>query len=261
MILPLWRAARLGLHLGYGVAAAAVVLPWLGESQRAALIRRWSAHILHILDVRLQAEGMLPTADPRPALFVANHVSWLDIWAINAVRPVRFVAKSEVRRWPIIGWLSERAGALFIERGRRHDVARVSSAGAEALRGGHSVCVFAEGTTSDGTRLYPFKSALLQSAVEAGTPVWPVALRYHDEAGRPNTAVAYAGETTLVQSLRAVLAQRETVVRLIFAEPISVTGRDRRALAQAAQDAIATLARLPVHVAPERPADPRDGLP
>ncbi|MCX7627328.1 MAG: 1-acyl-sn-glycerol-3-phosphate acyltransferase [Methylophilaceae bacterium] len=255
MIVRLWRLARLGLHFGYGVVAACV-LPWLGQRQRRSLVQSWSAHILHILNVRLQVEGMLPTASHPPALFVANHISWLDIWAINAVHPMRFVAKSEVRAWPIIGWLSEKVGVIFIERGRRHDTARVSGVGAEALRQGHSVCVFAEGTTSDGTHLYPFKSSLLQSAVDAGALVWPIALQYRDTHGRLNTAVAYTGDVTMFQSLCAVLAQREIVVRLIFAEPMPAVQRDRRTLTRAAESAIAALAHLPVRATPETTVDP-----
>lgn len=243
--------------MGYGVATAALVLPRLDDAGRKRLIRNWSAHVLHILNVRLEVDGMLPTVDSRPVMLVSNHVSWLDIWAISSVRAVRFVAKSEVRSWPVIGWLSEKAGVIFIERARRHDTARVSGAGAAALLGGDSLCVFPEGTTSDGTHMYPFRSSLLQSAVDAAAPVWPVALHYPGKNGGFNTEVAYAGDTTMLQSLRAVLAQREIVLRLTFAEPINPAGRDRRELAQAAENIISSLACLPVRAGPETPS----GLP
>lgn len=252
MIVPLWRISRLALHVTYGVATAALVLPRLDDAKRERLIRNWSAHVLRILNVRLEVDGMLPTVDSRPVMLVANHVSWLDIWAINSVRVVRFVAKSEVRDWPVIGWLSEQVGVIFIERARRQDTARVSGAGVEALLGGDSLCVFPEGTTSDGTHMYPFKSSLLQSAVDANAPVWPVALHYPGKNGGVNSAVAYAGDTTLMQSIRAILAQREIIVRLTFAEPIAPEGRDRRELAQTAESVISSLARLPVRVVPER---------
>lgn len=257
MIVPLWRLSRLALHVGYGVATAALVLPRMDDARRKRLIRNWSAHVLRILNVRLEMNGMLPTVDSRPVMLVANHVSWLDIWAINSVRVVRFVAKSEVRDWPVIGWLSQQVGVIFIERARRHDTARVSGAGVEALLGGDSLCVFPEGTTSDGTQMYPFKSSLLQSAVDAAAPVWPVALHYPGKNGGANTAVAYAGDTTFFQSMRAVLAQREIVVRLIFAEPICPEGLDRRELARAAESVISSLACLPVRAAPGTPS----GLP
>jgi 1-acyl-sn-glycerol-3-phosphate acyltransferase len=252
----IWRLSRLTLHLGYGLAVAALVLPRLQGPRRERLISGWSAHVLRILNVRMVITGMLPTVDARAVLFVANHVSWLDIWAINTVRSVRFIAKSEMRDWPVIGWLSKKTGVIFIERARRHDTSRVSVAGAEVLRGGDCLCVFPEGTTSDGTHLYPFKSSLLQSAVDAVAPVWPVAVSYPMQDGTPNTAVAYAGDTTLAQSMHAILGQREIVVQLIFAPPILPHGLDRRDLAQTAEQVISSLVRLPVRAAPGKPSDP-----
>jgi 1-acyl-sn-glycerol-3-phosphate acyltransferase len=250
-----WRLSRLALHLGYGIAIAVLVLPHLQGSRRQRVIGTWSAHVLHILKVRLIVTGMLPTVDERAMLFVANHVSWLDIWAINAVRTVRFIAKAELRAWPVIGWLSQQAGTIFIRRARRHDTSRVSVAGAEALRGGDCVCVFPEGTTTDGTCIYPFKSSLLQSAVEAQAPVWPVALRYVRDDGSANTAVAYAGDTTMKQSLWSILGQHEIFAHLTFAQPIQPEGRNRRQLAQAAEEVISSLARLPVRAAPGTASD------
>lgn len=228
-----------------------LVLPRLQGTRREQLVSHWSAHILRILNVKLTVSGTVPTAEMSAALFVSNHISWLDIWAINTVRTVRFVAKSEVRSWPVIGWLAEQAGVIFIERSRRHDTSRVSGAGASALRGGDCLCVFPEGTTSDGTHLYPFRSSLLQSAVDAGAPVWPIALQYPLPGGSPNTAIAYAGDTSLAQSMKAVLSQREITLHLKFSEPIHPAGRDRRVLAQQAEAAIASLARLPVRATPE----------
>lgn len=256
----IWRLSRLALHLGRGVAVAALVLPRLQGVRREQVISDWSAHVLRILNVRMVVTGMPPTADARAVLFVANHVSWLDIWAISTVRGVRFVAKSEMRDWPVIGWLSKKTGVIFIERARRHDTSRVSVAAAAVLRGGDCLCVFPEGTTSDGTHLYPFKSSLLQSAVDTGAPVWPVAVRYPMQDGTPNTAVAYAGDTTMAQSMHAILGLREIVVQLTFAAPILPHGRDRRELAQVAETVISSLVRLPVRAAPGTPSGRPDAV-
>jgi 1-acyl-sn-glycerol-3-phosphate acyltransferase len=214
------------------------------------LISRWSAHILQILNVRLTISGTIPTHESPAALFVANHVSWLDVWAINTVRTVRFVAKSEVRQWPVIGWLSEQAGVIFIERARRIDTSRVSGIGASALREGYCLCVFPEGTTSDGTHIYPFKSSLLQSAVDAGSWVWPIALRYQLPDGAINTAIAYAGETSLAESMAVILSQPQIHLHLDFSAPIPTEGLDRRELARRTEAIIASAARLPVRGAP-----------
>lgn len=232
------------------MALAAVVLPQLRGLRRERLISRWSAHILRILNIKLIVSGTAPAADSPAALFVANHISWLDIWAINSIRSVRFVAKSEVRGWPVIGWLSKKAGVIFIERDRRRDTSRVSGAGAEALHKGDCLCVFPEGTTSDGTHIYPFRSGLLQSAVDAGALVWPIALRYPLPNGMPNTAIAYAGDTSMAQSMKAILSHKEIILHLRYAQPIHPDGRGRRALAQQAEAAIASLAHLPVRGAP-----------
>lgn len=232
-----------------------MVLPRLHGSRREQLISRWSSHILQILNVNLTVSGTIPTNETAATLFVANHISWLDIWAINTVRTVRFVAKSEVRRWPVIGWLSEQAGVIFIERARRIDTSRVSGIGAAALREGHCLCVFPEGTTSDGTHIYPFKSSLLQSAVDAGSLVWPIALRYQLPDGTINKAIAYAGETSMAESMTAILSQPKIHLHLDFASPIPANGLDRRELARRAENIIASAARLPVREAPETISD------
>lgn len=252
-----WRTLRLTLHLGYGVALATLVLPGRHGRPREQLISRWSGQILHILNVKLVVSGVRPALDGPASLFVSNHISWLDIWAINAVRCVRFVAKSEVRHWPVIGWLSEKAGVIFIERSRRHDTSRVASVGANALRHGDCLCVFPEGTTSDGTHLHPFRSSLLQSAVDANTKVWPISLQYRLPNGEPNTAVAYAGDTSLMQSMKAILAQPEIVLHMEFAEPLPAGSGNRRELAQQAEAAIVSLAHLQVRGTPGIPVDPQ----
>ena len=158
-----------------------------------------------------------PHRSPRPrpihtaaaAPDVANHISWIDIWAIKQAFPVNFVAKSEVRDWPVIGWLAQRVGTLFIERARRHDTGRTASSMEEGLRQNACLCLFPEGTTTDGTELKPFKTGLLQSAINTESTVWPVALRYPRADGGINTAIAYDGDTTLLESMLAVLKQRE----------------------------------------------------
>src|SRR5690606_17497009 len=118
----------------------------------------------------------------------------------------RFVAKAELRRWPVVGWMSRAAGTLFIERERKRDALRVVHQLAQALRDGHSVVVFPEGTTGDGATLLPFHANLLQAAIATGTPVQPVVLRYSDAAHRFSPAVQYLGATTLVRSAWRVLS-------------------------------------------------------
>ncbi len=250
------RLVRFGLHLIQGVLLASFVLPWLSTAARARVISRWSAKILRILALRYHVRGTPPAARGG-LLFVANHVSWLDIWLLLALRAVRFVSKSEVRGWPVIGWLAAQTGTLFIERTRRLHTATINEQIATALGAGNDVAMFPEGTTTDGLHLKAFHASLLQPAVDLGAQVVPVAIRYVLPDGRTDTTPAYHGDTTLLQSLRAILARRELEAEVAYLAPIDARGKTRRELAQAAQAAIAAALNLPApHRESETPVDP-----
>lgn len=117
---------RLGFHLAEGLLTMLLVFPFIGERRKERLARRWSRRLLGILKVRLTVGGEVPGPESGNLLLVANHVSWLDIYSLLAVRSLRFVSKAEVRQWPVLGWLVERAGTLFLERGKRADAVRVN---------------------------------------------------------------------------------------------------------------------------------------
>lgn len=171
-------------------------------------------------------------------MLVANHVSWLDIFAIDAVVPVRFVAKSEIRGWPLLGWLTEQAGTIFIRQARRHDTLRVNATVAAALAKGDIFAVFPEGTTSDGTALGNFHSSLTQPALDAHALVQPVALRYTRADGTLCTGVSYAGERTLRDTLIEITAEAAIDVEVTFLPPLETRGRHRREITRAAAEAI-----------------------
>ncbi len=109
---------------------------------------------------------------------MGNHVSWIDIHALNSVRAVRFVSKAEVREWPIFGWLAAKGNTLFIDRTKRHDTGRIVDIATNSLIAGDCLCYFPEGTTTDGTELKVFKGSLMQAAINAKKPIWPFAIRY-----------------------------------------------------------------------------------
>jgi 1-acyl-sn-glycerol-3-phosphate acyltransferase len=178
-------------------------------------------------------------------MLAANHVSWLDVYALISVCPARFVAKSEIRNWPLLGWLSQNAGTLFIERTKRSDTARINQDINNALTIGDRVAVFPEGTTSDGTVLRHFHASLLQPAVIDETWLYPVAVRYHDSTGQISQAAAYV-EVSLLGSLQQILRQPWIEVELIFSDPVNSVGKNRRELARFAEHAIATALSLPV---------------
>jgi 1-acyl-sn-glycerol-3-phosphate acyltransferase len=168
-------------------------------------------------------------------MFVANHISWSDIHALNSIVPLRFIAKSEIKGWPIFGYLAIKANALFIDRSKRHDAARIVDATAKSLSEGDNLCLFPEGTTTDGSEMRHFKSSLIQAAIQADATIWPVAIHYPHPHGGRNTLIAYAGETTLTESMQQVLMQKDPIVELHFLAPITLKNlteqeKDRRAL-------------------------------
>lgn len=167
-----------------------------------------------------------------------------------------FVAKAEIRSWPLVGWLASQTGTLFVARDRRRDTGRVLSDVELALRQRRNLCLFPEGTTTDGSELKPFKPSLLQAAVKTGALLWPVAIRYPAVDGGINRAIAYCGNITFWQSLRAVLRQKELLIELYFAEPLPASGQDRQHLAQQARQSIASLLHLPPHAASDIPGGP-----
>ncbi len=252
-LVALFRAARLALHLGCGLALA-VAYPWFSAAARRRILQRWSAVLLKILNIRIEL-----AASDQPehgGLIVSNHVSWLDVFVLNAIVPMRFVAKSEVRRWLAIGWLCTRAQTLFIERGKARSAARVNACMSELLRGGESLAVFPEGTTTDGSALAPFHASLLQPAIDANATVYPLALRYQDEHGAHSMAAAYIGDQSFGASLWRILHTPALHVHVAATPPLQARGMDRRCLAQAAQQHIGTALECLHATAPARTAVP-----
>ena len=242
--IQIYRYLRLILHLFAGLLTVALLFPAYDRERRWRAIQRWARGILSILNVALEVRGT-PPEGTRPLLGVSNHVSWLDIYAIHAAWRVRFVAKSEVRGWPAIGWLSARTGTLFIERGRRRHAADINRAIHEAFALGDAIAVFPEGTTTDGTELRRFHASLLQPAVDENALVVPVALRYVNADGSVDVRPSFVGDTSLMQSIVAIVSHRRIRAEVVFLAPIDTTGRNRRKLAAAAQAAIANALRLP----------------
>lgn len=257
----LLRFVRLSLHLALGLFKAGVLFGFYSLPARDRAISDWSARLLKILGVRLEA-GTLPEFT-HGVLLVSNHISWLDIFIIHATKRVHFVSKHEVRSWPVVGWLAWRAGTLFIQRARKSDTARINQEMHELLCNGAWVAVFPEGTSTDGRKLLRFLPSLLQPAVDENLPVLPAALQYRTPDGSFTDAAAYADNISFFSSLWKILGQREIVARLMFGLP--VRGAHRRELAEAAYASIAGMlgflptsssASAPGGNRPEKPADP-----
>lgn len=250
------RAARLIAHLFRGLAILTFRFPKLTARRREHEIQRWSRQLLRILHVRVRCVDEPPNW-PARTMLVANHISWLDIFAILSVVPSVFVAKEEIRGWPFIGRLVAMSGTLFIQRGSKRHARVTSDVIGNALRSGTIVAFCPEGTTTDGTHLLKFHAALFQPAIDAAATLQPVALAYRDHRGLTTFAAAYVGEINLVQSVFSIAAEPGMRVELRFTQPLDATGGERRALAAQCHALIHAALELPAaHTAPARSSDP-----
>ncbi len=239
-LVVVFKLVRVLWHALAGYFTIVFVFPRLAPTAREARVQAWAQGLLRVLGLTLQVRGE-PVAQG-PALVVANHISWLDILALHAGRHCRFVAKSDVHHWPLIGRMATGAGTLYIERESRRDALRVVHHMADSLRAGQVLAVFPEGTTSDGVSLLPFHANLLQAAIAADAPVQPVALGYIDRAtGQRSLAPLYIGDDTLVGSVWRTLISAPITVTLHYGVPQTCDGRDRRVWAVDLRAAIGDL--------------------
>jgi len=220
----LLKAGGLVLLFGAGLLLSALLvhpLLWLGgvraQGLRDRVVRTWFRGFLWICRVQVSITG---TATQAPALFVANHMGWLDILVLGACLPVSFVAKAEVKRWPVVGWLCASADTLFVERGNLHSTAQISRSILRTLQRGRSVLLFPEGTSTDGSVVKPFRRRLFRPALEAACPTQAVTLLYPKAGYRCNPAVRYAGDDTLWHSVLSILSAPRIEAQLVFAPPL-----------------------------------------
>jgi 1-acyl-sn-glycerol-3-phosphate acyltransferase len=233
---------RLILHLFAGMATCAFIFPRLDAEGRTQRIKDWSAKLLAICGVRVTvnyAEGAEGVEMAHHALIVANHLSWLDIFVINSMKPCRFVAKSEIRGWPLIGWLCEKTGTIFIFRGKQHDVRRIYEGLVQRLQAGERVAFFPEGKAVIQGQVDNFHANLFEAAVVANVSVQPYALRYLDRHGNLSHAVDFGEPITLWQSVLSILDSRELHAELTLLPVIESQDAHRRDLAYAARQHIA----------------------
>lgn len=241
--LPLLRLLRVLLHLFAGLSTCAVVFPLTDAAGRAQRIRNWSIKLLAICRVQVTLCNLSGSASPPRALIVANHVSWLDIFVINSIQTCQFVGKSDIRDWPLLGWLCEKGGTIFITRGKQRDVRRIFQGLVNSIQAGERVAFFPEGTTAAQGTVLPFHANLFEAALDAKVPVQPYALRYLDEQGALHPAADFIGDMTFAQSMIAILKALPMKAELIQLAPIDTTGSHRRELAATARTLIAEALR------------------
>lgn len=206
-----------------------------GEPFDHRLIRLWQSGMMRLFGIRMRRVG---TPLPGATVFVANHVSWIDITALHSQRMMGFVAKREIAGWPMIGLLARRGETIFHQRGNQESLGGVLHEMLARLRAGRSVGVFPEGRTRGGDVVGPFHARIFLAAVEAGVPVQPVALRY-GEGGEAQTIVAFAPDEAFLHNFLRLLGEPARPAEAIFLEPILPGGADgRRRIADLARERI-----------------------
>lgn len=237
--LPVLGLARLAVHLAVGLAKVALLFPLLGAEARERRVQRWSRQLVAICGVSMRFDDSRQAQAASPALIVCNHISWLDIFVINTLHPCRFVAKSDIRSWPLIGWLCEHTGTIFIARGKAREVRRIYEGLVKSIHDGERVAFFPEGTTSPQGTVLPFHANLFEAAIEAEVPVQPYAIRYLDADGSLHSSADFVGEMNFVESVIAIMKSGGMTAELIRLPAMGTEGAHRRELAKAAHDAIA----------------------
>ena len=228
---------RIAVHIAVALLKIALFLPFWTAETRQREIRLWSMKALSLFGISVEIVGT-PSHPRTPLLFVANHTSWLDILVIQTQFDVVFVAKQDVRRWPAFGWIAERLGTVFVSRRKTQEITSHVTELARKLASGASVCAFPEGTTSDGAAVLPFRTAMLQPAIDVGVPVQPLAIRYLHADGNRASEVAFIGKMSLVQSFNLLASGRSIRACLHILPVITATSATRRSLAEQAETAI-----------------------
>lgn len=235
---------RLGLAISAIVCVTVVAAPVqfvllrLSRKSASKLPVLWHRFTLRMLGIRVKTHGQL--SSDHPLLLVVNHTSWKDILVLGAVKPLSFIAKADMKSWPVLGQLAKLQRTIFVEREQRRKAGIQASEIAERMTDGDVIVLFAEGTTSDGNRLLPFNSSLLGAAQKAiktsgksSVMVQPVAIAYTKMHGvalgryfRPE--VAWPGDVALAGHLLNIARQGALDVELHFGAPISFDVKTNR---------------------------------
>ncbi len=236
-----YRILRITLHVVYGYF---LLLLFVGANpdQRSArdwrIINHWMRGICQILGLRIHVHGEAVTG---PALFVCNHISWHDIVVLQSIMPTGFIAKHEIRHWPIIGWMAYRGNTLFIKRGTRNAIHAITHAMSKRFRAQQSMLLFPEGTTSTGESILPFRSRLYVPAIETQTPIQTLGI-YYDSDNSNCKELAYVEDATLIAHAWRLMAIPNIDVYVHFHPEVTATNKqDRRELGKLTHAQVTTL--------------------
>ncbi len=240
-IQQIWVWTQVWIHVLCGVFTLSFVFPFLKRSNKDRKIQEWSRRLLKIFNIELVVLGA-DLIKGVPYLMASNHISWLDIHVINAFKPIRFVAKSEVAGWPVFGWMAKQLGTVFIRRDSARHARQVVGQIAEVLKT-ESICIFPEGTSTAGEGVLPFKPNLFESAIVAQAPIYPLSIRYLSKASQIRSEVpAFIGDMGLLESMSNIIKNRYFIAQITVLPAFSSLNRphiDRKQLATYCQESIA----------------------
>src|SRR5438876_8656859 len=238
--LGIWRAFAVGFFSLVALAEISVTIPFVARSERlharTGWLQRWSRFACRVVGIRVTTRGSMPQS----GLLVCNHLSYLDVIVLSSIGPCVFVAKRDVARWPLFGWLAHAAGTIFVDRERKFSSPKVVNGIRDAIAGGSVVVIFPEGTSSDGSTVLPFKSALLESAVQLRSPIAAASIDYALDDGSVAEEVCYWRDMTLVPHLLNLLCKREIGANYSFS-PAKVRAGNRKEIARELRDEIVSI--------------------
>jgi len=226
-----WKWALIVWHFGRAGWVVCVRFPRLAKAQRLEEIKDWSRQLLRALDVEVRCPS--PPLTEFAGLVVSNHLSWMDILVLQAILPGTFVAKTEVRSWPVVGSLAQACGTIFVNRSSPRSARAMVDHTVAAITDGHAVIVFPEGTSTDGDDLAPFHANIFESAVRAAGQVQLLTLRYRDKAtGELARGVHFTGTMSLLESLRTITRLPTTQAVVHIGERVPAAGHTRKSLSE-----------------------------
>ncbi len=235
----LFRLSRLLLHILWGILLTLGMSGLLRWQYQDAAYRRqvscWLNKVVRIVGGQVQVHG---EAAPEATLMVANHISWLDIPLLGGQAQVNFLSKQEILHWPIIGWLADKSGTLFIQRGGRDAARQATDLIAERLQQRDNILIFPEGTTTRGVDMRHFHARLFASAAESQAQIQPIAINYLNSQGEMNKLVPYVDQQNLLTNLWNILGEAVIAIHVHFLPVMSATGHSRKDLAHYSEQQI-----------------------
>ncbi len=204
--------------------------------QKKRVVSAWSTIICFVCGVRLEKEG---NVEKSPVMIVANHVTWLDIAVIHRFKLLGYVAKQEIAKWPVIGWVAKSGESLFIARGEASSRKNVIEGIKKRFSERRSIAVFPEGRATNGEKLHTFHRQLIHAAVESNTPVQAVAIKYIKKDGKRNKDICFKKGEKFLGNVFRILTLARSTAQLTFCEPIQTSGKSAREIALTAHNQVA----------------------